>query len=125
WSTRDQSWNHPDRTRQNARVEGVADRIAIVTGDARALPFADASVDAVVSSWVLHNLPDAEGRAQALREIARVLRPQAKLALADIGPPWAYARVLTACGLRAVARSRGTYAFVLPTSLLTAQKPRP
>src|SRR5437773_1876385 len=58
WRTVDQSGNDPERTLGNARAEGVADRIEIKTGDLRALPFADDSVDVVVSSWALHNIPE-------------------------------------------------------------------
>ncbi|MFJ8755440.1 class I SAM-dependent methyltransferase [Streptomyces cyaneofuscatus] len=44
----------------------------VVRGDATRLPFAAASVDAVVIVWLLHLLPDPE---PVLAEAARVLRP--------------------------------------------------
>ncbi|MFJ9976065.1 class I SAM-dependent methyltransferase [Streptomyces cyaneofuscatus] len=44
----------------------------VVRGDATGLPFAAASVDAVVIVWLLHLLPDPE---PVLAEAARVLRP--------------------------------------------------
>lgn len=43
-----------------------------VVGTAEYLPFADESLDLVVSAWVLEHL---DRPAQAVREIARVLRP--------------------------------------------------
>ena len=43
-------------------IEGVADKVEVHTGDARKLPFADASFDVVLSSNALHNIYNA-GRA--------------------------------------------------------------
>ena len=54
WNTSDQSGNARDVTLRNASLEGVGDRVAIETGDMRALPFADASFDLVVSSLAIH-----------------------------------------------------------------------
>jgi len=44
-------------------------------GDARALPFADASADAVLLFGPLYHLTERTDRLQALREVRRVLRP--------------------------------------------------
>jgi len=49
-----------------------------------ALPFPDASFDAVLSSLMLHHLSD-EGRRQGIREIARVLKRGGKFLAVDIG----------------------------------------
>jgi len=50
-------------------------------GDATALPYADASVDAVVLTAVLGEIPDS---AAALREIRRVLKPQGRLVVGEL-----------------------------------------
>jgi ubiquinone/menaquinone biosynthesis C-methylase UbiE len=50
-------------------------------GDATALPFEDASVDAVVLTAVLGEIPDT---AAALREIRRVLKPEGRLVVGEL-----------------------------------------
>jgi len=50
-------------------------------GDATALPYGDASVDAVVLTAVLGEIPDP---AAALREIARVLKPGGRLVVGEL-----------------------------------------
>lgn len=53
-----------------------------VQADARAMPFADATFDAVWTIWVLEHVPNPE---QALREMRRVLKPGGLLYLS---PAW-------------------------------------
>jgi SAM-dependent methyltransferase len=50
----------------------------LILGDARSLPLADASVDAVFAAGLLTHLPDAEA---GLRELARITRPGGRLVL--------------------------------------------
>lgn len=99
WRAEDQTDNTPDAALENARREGVSDRVRIDTGDARALPYPDASFDAVVSHWVIHNLPEAADRTRAVDEMLRVLRPGGVLVLADIANHGAYRAQLEARGL--------------------------
>ncbi len=95
----DQSDNAEQVTRQNAVLEGVAERVELRTADMRQLPFDDGSFDVVVSSLAIHYVPGAGERAKALREAARVLKKGGKLAIADIRHTYAYASELEACGL--------------------------
>ena len=104
WSTTDQSGNAEQVTRQNAALEGVAERVELHTADMRQLPFADGSFDVVVSSLAIHNVPGAGERARALREAARVLKKGGKLAIADVRHTRAYASELEACGLKVTER---------------------
>lgn len=99
WRNEDQAGNTPDAALDNARREGVFDRVRIETGDARTLPYPNASFDVVVSHWVIHNLPEAADRARALDEMLRVLRPRGVLVLADIAYHQAYRAQLEARGL--------------------------
>src|SRR5690242_20341408 len=80
----DQTHNAEQNTLRNAEIEGVADRVDVQTADITDLPFEDNSFDVIVSSLVVHNIPDAGARAKAISEAARVLRPGGKLALVDI-----------------------------------------
>src|SRR5579884_1131709 len=66
WQNEDQAGNSCDATMRNAIAENVADRVELVDGDARKLPFATDSLDVVLSSWALHNIYDAAGRATAI-----------------------------------------------------------
>ncbi len=62
----------PERIDETRAFLGENPRLTLVQGDAMALPFADASFDHVVCSEVLEHIP---GDAQAMRELARVLKP--------------------------------------------------
>ncbi|MEZ4417113.1 MAG: methyltransferase domain-containing protein [Gemmatimonadota bacterium] len=53
-------------------------------GDARALPFADQSADAVLLLGPLYHLPEPDDRLRALSEARRVLRPGGRLVAAAI-----------------------------------------
>src|SRR5205823_1073831 len=75
WSREDQKANSAEATLENARREGVADRVELLTADAREIPFPDGSFDVVISSFAIHNIYDRAQRGRAIREIARVLKP--------------------------------------------------
>jgi len=115
WQTEDLSGNRADATLENARVEGVADRVEVRTADMRELPFADGTFDAAVSSWAVHNLYDPKDRERALREVARVLKPGGRLLLRDIRHGREYVAVLTAAGLSDVRRADNRAASLLAT----------
>lgn len=104
WQAKDQSGNAEEATRQNARAEGVDARVELHTGDMRALPFADASFEVVVSSLAVHNVPDAEGRAKAVKEMMRVLKPGGRLLLADFKFSADYEATLRTTGANDLAR---------------------
>lgn len=107
WSTKDQSGNAAEVTLRNAELEGVRDRVEIRTGDMRKLPCEDASFDVIVSSMAIHNVPDASGRAQALDEIARVLKPDGVALIADISRSAEYVAHWQSRGLEVERRSLG------------------
>jgi demethylmenaquinone methyltransferase/2-methoxy-6-polyprenyl-1,4-benzoquinol methylase len=59
-------------------------RLPFIAGDAMHLPFADAVFDAVVISFGLRNVADVP---QALREMARVVRPGGHLVICEFSRP--------------------------------------
>jgi SAM-dependent methyltransferase len=119
WRQEDLADNRPEATLENARREGVADRVEVKDGDARQLPFADASCDVVLSGLALHNISARADREQAVREIARVLKPGGHVALLDIHYTRDYARVLGACGVGELRRSTAGVFFTLLFVILT------
>ena len=126
WSHKDQSGNAMDVTLRNAKVEGVADRIELKTADMRQLPFADGSVDVIVSNVAIHNISDAAGRERAIDEAWRVLRPGGRLLIADISNGRQYQQRLAALGADVERRPLGWRMWWggpwMPTMLVTAQK---
>jgi ubiquinone/menaquinone biosynthesis C-methylase UbiE len=57
-------------------------RLRLIVGDAGALPFPDASLDALTSIYLFHELPP-KVRTQVASEIARVLKPGGTFVFAD------------------------------------------
>ena len=98
WRSIDQSGNDPEATRANATANGVADRVELVTGDMTALPFGDGAFDLVTASLSIHNIPSAEGRAEAVREAWRVLAPGGTLLIVDLPRIREYAAALRGVG---------------------------
>ena len=98
WQQVDLCGNSPEAIRANAEAAGVADRLQVDTGDARALPYADASFDVVASMTAIHNIPNAEGRRAAIAEAWRVTKPGGQLLIFDIRHGRTYARQLRALG---------------------------
>ena len=84
WQAEDLTGNRPEAVLENARLEGVSDRIEVKTGDMRKIPFPDASFDVIVSNVAIHNIYDREGRERTMSEIARVLRPGGRVVIQDI-----------------------------------------
>jgi ubiquinone/menaquinone biosynthesis C-methylase UbiE len=100
----DQTDNSQEATLANAALEDVADRVEVRTADMTALPLADASVDVIVSSLAIHNIPTRASRRQALDEAVRVLRPGGRLAIADLWETRQHFERLRELGWRNVKR---------------------
>jgi SAM-dependent methyltransferase len=128
WRRGDQSGNAPDATWQNVVVEGVANRVELHTADMTALPFEDQSFDVVVSNVAIHNIKGQDGRAKAIDEAVRILRPGGRLLIADIWGTRLYGNQLAKRGMSQVARRGLGWRMWwsgpwLPTHLVSATKP--
>jgi SAM-dependent methyltransferase len=91
-----------------ARAAGVR---SAVLGDARSLPFADASYDLVLLAGPVYHLPPA-GRAAALREAARVTMPDGVVAAVGVNR---YANLFGAAIANQVDERRGVLDDILRT----------
>ena len=72
------------RARRKAAKAGLD--IGFETARAESLPFADASLDVVLATLMLHHLP-AETRERFVSEVHRVLRPGGRVLAVDFEPP--------------------------------------
>jgi len=61
--------------RKSIIAEGLEEKVNIVVGDARSLPWDDSSMDGAICVAALHHIPSEEGRSKALMECWRVIRP--------------------------------------------------
>lgn len=64
------------------RLIGRTARVKLAEGAAEKLPYEDSSLDLVVSSFLLHELP-AEVRTKALADMARVVKPDGLVVIVD------------------------------------------
>jgi ubiquinone/menaquinone biosynthesis C-methylase UbiE len=122
WNPFDLSGNSADAARANAKLEGMQDRVRFETSDARKLVYPENHYDVVTSSLALHNIPEREDRAQAVREMFRVLKPGGKLAIFDLFRTGEYIEVLNAAGAKDVTASKTMYLWCVPGRSLTARK---
>ena len=73
--------NRPEVFGENAKLEGVADRVTLQNEDARQLPYDDESFDVIISGLTMHHLGfDTD---KAMNEMTRVLKPGGRMAIYD------------------------------------------
>ncbi len=121
WSTKDLSGNALERTQANVEIEGVKDKAELRSDDARKLSFSDATFDVVLSNLCIHNIPDQQGRAQACREIARVLKPGGTALISDFILTGFYQKVFVEAGLK-VSRTGFDPLTYPPLRIVRAEK---
>jgi demethylmenaquinone methyltransferase/2-methoxy-6-polyprenyl-1,4-benzoquinol methylase len=101
---------------------GLAHDIRLVRGDAAHIPIESESCDAATIAFGIRNVAEPE---RALEEIARVLRPNARLAILEFGQPripgirtfysWYFRYLLPAIG-RVISKHGSAYSY-LPASV--------
>ena len=104
------------------RTASLEPRVRFVRGDAASIPVRTASCDAATIGFGIRNVADPE---RALREIARVLKPGARLAILEFGQPripgirtmysWYFRYLLPLVG-RMVSKHQSAYSY-LPASV--------
>ena len=107
---------------EKVAAAGQARRIRLVRGDAAMIPAQGESCDAATIAFGIRNVAEPE---RALAELARVLRPGARLAILEFGQPkipgirtlylWYFRYLLPLVG-RLVSRHQSAYSY-LPASV--------
>jgi|SRR5580658_6682469 arsenite methyltransferase len=108
--------------KENAKLEGVADKVRIDTLETPKFVYPDNHYDVVVSMLALHNTGESDVREQLVREMVRVLKPGGRIAIYDVLRTRDYAETLRAAGAQTVDLSPVTWPWCLPTRTVTARK---
>ncbi|MEP7352630.1 MAG: class I SAM-dependent methyltransferase [Acidobacteriota bacterium] len=110
-----------ENARENAKLAGVGDKLRFENGDLLKLGYPDGHFDLVTSFMTVHRLAEARDRAQAVREMYRVLKPGGKLLIHD---PEAseYRQVLTKLGANTVSLSNQSYLWAVSSQTLSVKK---
>ena len=122
WNPQELSGNSAEAAKENAKAEGVADRVRFEAGDARKLVYPDNQYDAVISSNALHTLDGDREREQALREMLRVLKLGGRLVIFDTAETGYYAEVLREYGAQNVTLSAWIWLWCRPSRSVSARK---
>jgi demethylmenaquinone methyltransferase/2-methoxy-6-polyprenyl-1,4-benzoquinol methylase len=70
--------------KQKVAAAGLAGKCELQVGDAQELPFPDHSFDGICIAFGIRNVPD---RLRALREMARVTKPDGRIAILELSEP--------------------------------------
>lgn len=69
---------------QNAKIEGVSERIVFLKASAADLPFHDDEFDNIVSCLTFHEVKDSENKTEVMKEALRVLKPGGEFVFLDL-----------------------------------------
>ncbi|MBS1489466.1 MAG: class I SAM-dependent methyltransferase [Bacteroidetes bacterium] len=118
----DLSDNAIEQTKINAELENVLQKVHILNENILKTSFEDNSFDVVVSNLCLHNIYDSTGRAQACREIVRILKMNGTVILSDFKNMDEYQTTFEQLGMN--VRKAGTYFLTTfpPLTVIIATK---
>jgi ubiquinone/menaquinone biosynthesis C-methylase UbiE len=74
-----------DKARQKAAKAGLD--VQFQLGRIEVIPYPDNQFDLVLSSLMLHHVPDPKDKQQGIAEVFRVLKPGGKVLIVDMEPP--------------------------------------
>jgi arsenite methyltransferase len=96
--------------------------VELLSEDAQRMTFPDSNFDVIVSNLCLHNIPTAEGREKACREIARVLKPGGMAVISDFIKTAEYEKAFRAAGLKTERTFPNIFKTFPPLRIVTARK---
>jgi arsenite methyltransferase len=122
WNAEDLTGNNIENALDNARIEGVQDKVEIKNENAMDLSFADSSFDVILSNLCLHNIYNKEGRATACKEIARVLKTGGTAVISDFRHVKQYKRNFDQLGLNTTIFTPNYFTTFPPLTILVIKK---
>lgn len=122
WSLKDQSRNSKEELLKNAIIEGTENKLEIVNGDMRDMPFEDNYFDVVISSLAIHNIENKDERKKALNEIARITKVNGKIAILDLANIQEYAHSLKENGFKIKEITKNQYLMFPSVRILYATR---
>ncbi len=111
-----------EAARENARIEGVAEKIRVEPGKPEKLVYPDGNFDVVVSALALHQAAEPENSKKLVREMLRVLKPGGQIAIFDLRRTGDYARTLRESGAASVELSPVRFLWCRLARTVTARK---
>jgi ubiquinone/menaquinone biosynthesis C-methylase UbiE len=122
WDPESIAGNSQESAKENAKAEGVAERVRFETGDPRKLVYPANNFDVVLSFAALHRLADDRERDQAVTEILRVLKPGGRVLIFDTAETGYLAERLRASGAQDVTLSAWKFLWCQPSRSIMARK---
>ena len=99
WREQDMADNSRENTIENAKLEGVLNKIEIKNEDIRHTSFPNDYFDVILSNLCIHNISSIEGRKEACLEIIRILKPSGIALISDAFHTKEYYNVFESAGL--------------------------
>ncbi len=122
WAADDLSNNSATRARNNATLEGVADRVETLDGDARELSYPNDTFDVITSTLCIHNIGQRDQMRAAIQEISRTLKPGGVAIISDLANTNDYVQWFSEFGLNVTGPTAMKSTFP-PQKAVFAKKP--